>query len=214
MNLYAYVGNDPLNFTDPNGLFRDRAVAAVNLFRTENVVSLEGSAGAQIGIHGRSGAVAFGAEPNLGSYERSTAFEGRRVTQSFGANVTFDPLETIAYIHLNVVATADGKIDDFDVTQRHEIIRWHSAEVVADEAEIAADQSGAVDAAVDNAIGQIEVQAVVARPPSMTSWPPPLRTSSPRPPVRRSSALVPLSVSSPPPPIAAAPPLKSRPKNP
>jgi len=30
VNLYAYVGNDPLNFTDPNGLVKDAAVAAVN----------------------------------------------------------------------------------------------------------------------------------------------------------------------------------------
>src|SRR5882762_2785777 len=29
VNLYAYVGNDPLNFTDPNGLVKDAVVAAV-----------------------------------------------------------------------------------------------------------------------------------------------------------------------------------------
>lgn len=98
MGLYAYVGNDPLNFMDPNGLFRDRSVAAFNLFRTENVISLEGSAGAQIGIHGRAGPVAFGAEVNLGSYERSTAFEGRRVTQSFGASIKFDPVVTVGRV--------------------------------------------------------------------------------------------------------------------
>ena len=30
VNLYAYVGNDPLNFTDPNGLVKDAVVAALN----------------------------------------------------------------------------------------------------------------------------------------------------------------------------------------
>jgi len=29
-NLYAYVGNDPLNFTDPNGLVKDAVVATAN----------------------------------------------------------------------------------------------------------------------------------------------------------------------------------------
>lgn len=37
-NLYAYVGNDPLNFTDPNGLVKDAVAAAASDFYNQSIL--------------------------------------------------------------------------------------------------------------------------------------------------------------------------------
>ena len=39
-NLYAYVGNDPLNFTDPNGLVKDAVTAGASDFYNQSILKL------------------------------------------------------------------------------------------------------------------------------------------------------------------------------
>src|SRR5258708_6495847 len=66
-NLYAYVGNNPLNFTDPNGLVKDFISSAANNFWNQSVLKAASDIGDLINspsqIPGAIASVAPGVAP-------------------------------------------------------------------------------------------------------------------------------------------------------